>query len=125
MGGGCCHYQSEKYFYRGLSYGFSPDDYMNKLLNFTVQGKHLQFIKAHYDSFFCLNVINSLTFGNTLPATSNITILGGKRGRDYMIPPNGLPPYQIDVFSHLHLNNTLTFFYFKYNIMCRDQPWIC
>ena len=123
---GCCLGYNFNYF----SYGFrdallTPKEYLEKLTDYSEEGKTLNYILAYYLPDCETNVITKLGFGS-----------GNLRRVDhrYINTPNQKPatPYQIKIgqewSSKIPYDNPedfLTFKWFKQNIMCLDQPWIC
>ena len=90
-------------------------------------GYNLNFIKhvtfqARYDPFFCLNVIMGITYGYGAP---QYKVQGGQVTANFMLPPTGVPPYRIKIFNRRRLDVELSFGWFKRNVICSDQPWIC
>ncbi|XP_075265904.1 uncharacterized protein LOC142358383 [Convolutriloba macropyga] len=120
--GGCCDFQNFVYATRAHPYGISPHSFINVVTNFTVAGKNLQFVKARFHPFFCLNVITTLAYGN---GGSQLLVEGGSPAAQFMLPPNILEPYHTLIISRRALEVALTFDWFKQNVMCKAQPWIC
>ena len=123
---GCCSEQHRKYFEFGLrELLLQHKEYVKKITNFSEEGKDLNLIRAFYLVECDLNVIFKLGFGR------------GKLRRSYL-PVNGLAAHQIGAPYVLKVGSRwtpaipyenpgdfLTFRWFKDNVLCVEQPWIC
>ncbi|XP_075262403.1 uncharacterized protein LOC142354024 [Convolutriloba macropyga] len=79
--------------------------------------------QVQFNESACLYVITEIGFG----APPLMQFPGSTSGHGihlpYVLPPQpGLRPL---TFTFQQLRTQLTFGWFKWNIMCRDQPWIC
>ena len=50
---------------------------------------------------------------------------GGIQQLDYILPPMGKYEEEIVIFSYVNVTKELTFDWFKANVLCVDQEWIC
>ena len=126
--GGCCKAQCDLY----RRYGFTkmimpPVEYLSKMVNYTLDenNKRLNYIRAFYLPRCRANVVTKVGFGSG-------ELL--REDHPYIYSPY-MPgvPY---VLGHNKRNLThsipygnpadfLTFRWFRRNVICRGQPWIC
>ncbi|XP_063722773.1 uncharacterized protein LOC134850910 [Symsagittifera roscoffensis] len=118
--GGCCATQVAKYVHYGYSKQLTPHEYYEKLVDYTEQHKRLNFLRAYFDPTVCLNFIVEVGFG-TGPMNNDIGFLR-QQSRLAFPPAPGVHPR---LFSSENPENEITFHWFKHNIMCVSQPWIC
>ena len=122
---GCCldHYCHYFMFGYGLAL-LTPKEYYEKLTDYTDEGKVLNFIMAYHSPDCEANVIMELGFGK-----GEVNTIHSFRG----MPPEqpGLP-YLLKVGHHWapkipyeNPRDFITFSWFKKNVICADQPWIC
>ncbi|XP_075256345.1 uncharacterized protein LOC142348746 [Convolutriloba macropyga] len=116
--GHCCNYQSTVYRMFGQDRGVSPAFFLEKVTNFTSHGKRLNSIKADFRRDLCVNIIQTVGFG-----TGSLKRRGGMQGVVYIFPPDG--DERVHLFSYNNIQRELQFDWFKENIICEDQPWIC
>ncbi|XP_075255361.1 uncharacterized protein LOC142348081 [Convolutriloba macropyga] len=116
--GTCCHNQFAVYRYFGQSNGLSPDEYLDSVMDFSPEGKNLNFIKAIFDRHFCANVITMLGFG-----PGPMKRIGVIHDAIYLLNPNdsGLAFF----FHQDKIRETVTFDWFKKHIICQENRWIC
>ncbi|XP_075246392.1 uncharacterized protein LOC142339918 [Convolutriloba macropyga] len=115
---GCCGYQVMTYMKHGQFKGLSPSEYFQRLTDFSTEGKRLIFLQSIFIPEMCLNVITHLSFGQGLFR------MNGGRYRQ----PMGIFIQQDQkwhIFHHYHLTKLITFEWFKNNVICAGQPWIC
>ncbi|XP_075265765.1 uncharacterized protein LOC142358195 [Convolutriloba macropyga] len=118
----CCTSQIQTYVHLGHDIlKMSPEDYWRKLTDYPNEdNKPLNYIRAVYDTALCLNFIVEVGFGSggLAPITGAIRPL-----YRFAFPAmEGVAPR---IFPHQRLESELTFSWFKHNIMCKSQPWIC
>ena len=78
----------------------------------------LNLFQVFFDKSSCLNVLTKLNFG-----LGNLKISGGALERDYSLYVPGSS--SVFLFPWQDLRNLLTFDWFKLNVVCKEQPWIC
>ncbi|XP_075265059.1 uncharacterized protein LOC142357303 [Convolutriloba macropyga] len=126
----CCFDQTATYVVFGLqNQRMSPQEYLNKLMDYKEDNKPLNFIAAYYSSEVCKNIIFQVGFGpGLLERYPHRQVL---EGVPYVIPGEdfdstvAIPGLKSVTFDYYHPERTLTFTWFKHNIMCKDNPWIC
>ena len=122
---GCCTHQYFEYFTAGfLEMLLTPQEYYTKLTDFSDENKKLNEIWAYFSTSCDSNVITKLGFG-----------IGQLQRKNHLY---GLPrpkfgmPYVLNIgndwtpsIPFLNPGDFLTFGWFKQNVMCLDQSWIC
>ncbi|XP_063727583.1 uncharacterized protein LOC134855113 [Symsagittifera roscoffensis] len=118
---GCCYYQTRAYMKFGQPKGFSPDYYIYKISDFDSAAKSLRVVKARFDHQLCVNSIVEISFGTE---KSEVTIIGGHPNANFILPsvPMG---YYVTSFERARLKEELNFDWFKFNVVCPVQKWIC
>ena len=121
---GDCHFRlCFSYFNMGFRNSLlTVDEYIAKLTNYIDENKNLNSIWSFYDPACRVNVIAKLGFGTgSLRKYSN---LRGGRYRSF--------PYQMkiglrwsDPIPAKKLKQVITYSWFKQNVICSSQPWIC
>ena len=121
---GDCHFRlCFSYFNMGFRNSLlTVDEYIAKLTNYIDEDKNLNSIWSFYDPACRVNVIAKLGFGTgSLRKYSN---LRGGRYRSF--------PYQMkiglrwsDPIPAKKLKQVITYSWFKQNVICSSQPWIC
>ncbi|XP_063715453.1 uncharacterized protein LOC134842878 [Symsagittifera roscoffensis] len=125
----CCTGQVAQYMRNGfLNRRMSPDEYMFKLTDYTNESKPLNLLSAIHLPWLCVNVIMIVGFGpGPLRRDHHPNIVHGApyiiAGKDY--PGTGIPDIDTKVVNFENPGEDLTFHWFKHNVMCRDNPWIC
>ena len=123
---GCCLGQQFSYYKHGFNpLKVTPLQYISKLTNYTVQNKNLNQVWAFYMHECDVNVIIKLGFGQgelkRIPRTEDR--LGQHRpGKPYRLKIGD--SWSPDI-PYENPGDFLTFEWFKTNVMCLDQPWIC
>ena len=123
---GCCLGHNFNYF----SYGFqdallTPKEYLAKLTDYSEEDKKLNYILAYYLPDCDVNIISKLGFGSGNLKRLNHHFVGSsnhKIGRPYQIKAGDEWTPKI---PYENPEDFVTFRWFKKNIMCLDQPWIC
>ena len=120
---GCCESQYHGYFTKGfLTLNLTPKEYFEKMTNYDENHKQLNLIGSYFQPECGVNIITLVGFGD------------GKlrRFNHHEKRPLIGAPYQLKVSSswtakipYENPEQFLTFRWFKYNVMCLDQPWIC
>ncbi|XP_063717327.1 uncharacterized protein LOC134844532 [Symsagittifera roscoffensis] len=118
--GPCCSFQKQVYKKFGSSYGVGPRDYWANLTNFNSQGKQLNWILVNYRPHVCLNVIQSVGYGE------GVFVYHGNYELDYpmAIPLRNAYEYYV-IPDEGALEHFLSYDWLKERLICRDQPWIC
>ncbi|XP_075256965.1 uncharacterized protein LOC142349364 isoform X2 [Convolutriloba macropyga] len=115
---GCCSFQADQYIRNGWVKGLSPSSYLERATNMTSQGKTLMTINSRYDPELCSHIITVLAFG---------TGRGPPYHHQKLINGNFILKYGTEVkkFKYKRIEKELTFDWFKHNILCKDQQWMC
>ncbi|XP_063725429.1 uncharacterized protein LOC134853375, partial [Symsagittifera roscoffensis] len=79
----CCKFQIRTYELFGQDYGMSPQDYMNKMTDFSSDGKRLRNVKVRYDDYLCANVILGISYGTIRHKTP---VFGGHPDASFILP---------------------------------------
>ena len=94
------------------------------MTDYSEDGKRLNDLESFYLPLCNVNVITKIGFGFGLLKRRSLSESEGK--------PLPGAPYQLKVGPHwspeIPYHNPeefLTFHWFKHNLMCKDQPWIC
>ncbi|XP_075253371.1 uncharacterized protein LOC142345272 [Convolutriloba macropyga] len=115
----CCSYQLNSYITFGQRFHMSAEEYMMKATAFSTGYKPLNWIKALYDGRICKNIIVELGFGGgALRMSGTYQPL-----MDYAFQIANID--QAITFRAKNVRSQLTFNWFKHNIVCISQPWIC
>ncbi|XP_075256203.1 uncharacterized protein LOC142348657 [Convolutriloba macropyga] len=115
--GPCCENQLATYIENGQLLGLEPNVYLARAVNFTGQDKKVNLIRSKFSKRLCVNIISEVGFGS-----GPLRINGGLRGAVFILNPNDKGIY---FFSRRYIVDQLTFDWFKLNIMCEEQTWIC
>ncbi|XP_075244006.1 uncharacterized protein LOC142338230 [Convolutriloba macropyga] len=101
----------------GQKKGLSPWIYVSKLLNFSSNGVSVNLIRGKYYRHLCANVVSSVGFGPG--PLKKITT----HRATFILTPNdsGI----LYFFRYEDVERFLTFDWFKLNIICAEQEWIC
>ncbi|XP_075257044.1 uncharacterized protein LOC142349398 isoform X2 [Convolutriloba macropyga] len=117
--GGCCYFQTSVYMEYGRKMGLSPWEYRNKVTDFSSAGKPLNFLMAYYDPKACANIITRVGFGR-----GQFRRIGVKYGPPFIFPFRSRND-TVHFFFYTQVRKFLTFEWFKENVVCRDQEWLC
>ncbi|XP_075249705.1 uncharacterized protein LOC142342301 [Convolutriloba macropyga] len=127
--GGCCDYQQDFYKKQGRDRGLSPFEYHAKMMDFSSQGKQLNYISVRSDEDACRNVISAIGFGS---GRFSYTREDHRVNREtfHTFPQKwagGVRMYNpFDLFNNsTHLEQVVDFDWFKRNFICYEQPWLC
>ena len=125
-GSDCCRMQCMAY----RTYGFSrmllsPTEYISKMVDYSEQNKRLNFIQAYYHPDCRVNVITKIGFGTGGLVRQNHPYIYSPYMPeiDYYFGNNDLSTSRKIPFGNP--GQLITFEWFKQNMMCRDQSWIC
>ncbi|XP_063713809.1 uncharacterized protein LOC134841705 [Symsagittifera roscoffensis] len=128
--GYCCVSQTMKYLVHGLhNKRWDPEQYMAKLIDYDDENKPLNFIMAIKSPLSsCENIIVKVGFGpGNLRRSHGDSVIPGApytiAGRQ--LQPIGIPHIDSVHFDFFDPGQELTFHWFKHNIMCKDNAWIC
>ncbi|XP_075261514.1 uncharacterized protein LOC142353180 [Convolutriloba macropyga] len=117
--GECCVDQCEMYKRFGQRFGLSPEAYWAKAANYSSVNRRLNLIRSTYAQNLCVNVVSVVGFGS-----GPIRLSGGVTNKNYVIPVGQLNDSVIFIpYERLELH--LTFDWFKENVICKEQSWIC
>ena len=121
----CCPRQYASYYANGfLRSNQTPREFFLKLTDYSVENKTLNLIKSFYLPFCKFHVITKLGFG----------IGKLKRSQRQSVLRTAIPeaPYRLFIGKNstpeIPFDNPgdfLTYSWFKKNVICQDQPWIC
>ncbi|XP_075253169.1 uncharacterized protein LOC142344970 [Convolutriloba macropyga] len=115
----CCAYQKEIYRIFGRGFGLDPLEYFTRLTNFSMQGKHLNWIHAEYRAEHCCNVILSVGYGQ------GTLVIGGNVNFEH---PFGFPFHlgrELAMIPDNRFEEYLRYDWFISYVFCKDQFWIC
>ncbi|XP_075253383.1 uncharacterized protein LOC142345282 [Convolutriloba macropyga] len=116
--GGCCSDQVDSFTKFGLWNLLSAQDYMSKATNFITGHKPLNWIKAYFHKDVCANVIVEVGFGG-----GRMRITGEFQPyADYILQMRNETALR---YRPKRLQAHLTFNWFKHNVICVSQNWIC
>ncbi|XP_075256682.1 uncharacterized protein LOC142349152 [Convolutriloba macropyga] len=118
----CCKYQGKVFMDNGERYGLRAIVYIENIVwNIQRNDKVLTYVRAHYNGTSCLNVISEVGFG---VRHQEVKMKGNPRnGAQFVLPLDG--DYDIYKFEVNRLRGTLTFKWFKENVICKEQSWVC
>ena len=122
---GCCYGQYQFYFVSGFKKMLlAPSQYIEKLTNYSDENKHLNAIWAFFDHDCNVNVITKLGFGAGQLKRFNHGVSFKSEKED--------TPYQLRIgenwsheVSYENPGQFITFRWFKWNVICLEQPWVC
>ena len=124
----CCYRQCFNYRFNGYRYmNLKVEEYITKLTNYsnaTGNNKHVNAIWSFYDPVSNANIITKLGYGEgRLRRFNHLNAVPGHRAD---------APYLLKIGDHwspkiIYENpgSFLTFNWFKFNIICKEQAWIC
>ncbi|XP_075256534.1 uncharacterized protein LOC142349017 [Convolutriloba macropyga] len=130
--GGCCVRQSSQYIQNGQRKGLSPEQYLAQASNYSSHNKHLMYITTRFEPSICKNIITGLGFGSRI--FDHVRFIGAMDTSIGFIFPPSLSSHSrgrydemmpIRTFTEESLERILTFDWFKTNVICKDQSWIC
>jgi len=121
--GGCCVRQSILYVRNGQRKGLSPEQYLTQASNFSSFNKELLYVTVRYEESICANIITGLSFGNRFTGIPGVRYIGDLHWDKELLFPSG--DENIRSFMANNTEELLTFDWFKFNVMCKEQPWIC
>ncbi|XP_063728207.1 uncharacterized protein LOC134855601 [Symsagittifera roscoffensis] len=114
----CCVSQLGAYKKFGQDRGLSPASYMEEITDYSGDNKNLNFVKAHFNRNLCVNLISEVGFG-----TGELVINGHYHDAFFLLSEGNNKMFHF--FPYYNIKDQLTFEWFKLNIMCDEQPWIC
>ncbi|XP_075246397.1 uncharacterized protein LOC142339922 [Convolutriloba macropyga] len=126
---GCCSSQVQNFMNVAYRTGMSPETYWSRVTNFS-EGKQLTYLKSVYDPDSCMNLITHLGFGHGNfqfgdHASADMQVRDGL----YFQPDYGIltpaPDSTWHIFSKYFISTQLTYEWFKYTFICKEQAWIC
>ncbi|XP_075247717.1 uncharacterized protein LOC142340858 [Convolutriloba macropyga] len=123
----CCQNQCDNYLIHGYGRMFlTPQEYIAKLTNYSEENKTLNLIEAYF-SFNCnqrRNIITKLGFGKGELVRTNYPFrhMPQRYGYPYLLSSSNDSAYW---FPYSNPGKRLTYWWFKNNFICKDQPWIC
>ncbi|XP_075248094.1 uncharacterized protein LOC142341100 isoform X1 [Convolutriloba macropyga] len=116
----CCDFQEYIYKYHAQQKGVSPELYIDHMFDFyTSPQKHVNYVQASYVRSVCVNVIIEIGYG-----VGELKIEGDiLRSAPFALPINrGL---DLKYIINNNFDLAVPFSWFKTNVICRSQPWIC
>ena len=124
----CCYRQCFDYRFIGYRYmHLKVEEYISKLTNYSNadgNNKHINAIWSFYDPVSDANIITKLGFGEgRLRRFNHLTAVPRQRtGAPYLLKIGDQWSPKI---TYENPENFLTFNWFKFNIICKEQVWIC
>ena len=121
----CCLGQFHQYFAEGFKKMLlTPEKYIEELADYSEEDKNLTAIWAFFEPVCKVNVITKLGFGKgELKRFNNSPNMAPQRdGAPYLLKlgKNWIADIPYDDPGHF-----LAFHWFKSNVICLEQPWIC
>ncbi|XP_075247719.1 uncharacterized protein LOC142340859 isoform X2 [Convolutriloba macropyga] len=123
---GCCQYQCDNYLVHGYERMFlTPQEYVDKLTDYSEENKILNLIEAYYNVRCNRNMITKLGFGKGALVRTNHPFghMPQRYGFPYVLGTSD--DLWVHSFAYHSPQEYLTFWWFKHNIICKDQPWVC
>ena len=99
-----------------------PSEYIEKVTDYSEDGKSLNLLFAYYSPKCSVNIVTKIGFGNGAVKRRHHPGLYHLNGAPYLLRIGSLWSEQIPYDTP---EEFLTFRWFKHNVMCLDQPWIC
>ncbi|XP_075248096.1 uncharacterized protein LOC142341101 [Convolutriloba macropyga] len=115
----CCEFQSFIYKNHGWRKGVSPELFLDHVFDFSLTNKQVNYIYATYAENLCHNVITEVGFG---PGKLRLN------GRILQNTPFIFPIQntgEIKFIPANYVRSSLTYNWFRSEIICAAQPWIC
>ena len=103
-----------------------PDEFMNRMSDYSIDGKQLISFEATFNHSLCVNVIHSLQFGTglpsrTLPANGSEIQLH----RPYAIVSHGGSDIYLFGTIYEDVRQSLSFQWFKTEFICKEHGEFC
>ncbi|XP_075262625.1 uncharacterized protein LOC142354251 [Convolutriloba macropyga] len=118
--GGCCDVQANVYLFQGQHKGLSPREYLDRIKDYSLEHKHVNWIKAVFIPELCANMITEVGFG-----IGDLKIVGRTVGDNFIFPRIFWGEYTVIQRAEIPTHPITQFQWFKQMIMCYDHPWIC
>ena len=120
-------YQGQNYYYFHHGYTnalLTPREYLTKLTDYSEGDKRLNFIVSYYSLECNTNMITKLGFGiGSLKRANQSDVVRFERpGAPYQLKVGHQWSAQI---PYDNPDDFLSFHWFKHQVMCQEQPWIC
>ena len=121
------HHQGQYFYY--FRYGYrdallTPREYLKKLTDYSEGDKRLNYIMSYFSPECNTNIITKIGFGTGVLKRVNQS--------NYVSFSQPGAPYQLKVghnwtprIPYENPDHFLTFRWFKHNVMCQEQSWIC
>ena len=77
--------------------------------------------QVRFDDELCVNVINEIGFGSD---NGEVKVRGGSPEADFVLPSTPAEN-SVTTFEKSNLREELNFDWFKFNVICIAQQWIC
>ena len=123
--GGCCYRQCSSYFYKGYTKSMlTIDEYIEKLTNYKDENKKLNAIWSYFEPSCRVNIITKLGFG-TGSLKKYSTLPGDQFFADNFAYQMKIGLAWSERIPANSLKRFLTYSWFKQNVICKSQPWIC
>ena len=123
---GCCEKQCGLYIQHGFTkMVLTPGNYISKLTDYSEFNKQLNYIEAFFLTRCEVNIITKVGFGvgELIREDNPETDSPQKRGYPYIL--GLLDPVLNSPIPFENPGQYLTFRWFKLNVICREQEWIC
>ncbi|XP_075264566.1 uncharacterized protein LOC142356586 [Convolutriloba macropyga] len=125
---GCCGWQSKLYMIRGRMHGYSPQEFIDVVSDMDEGNKVLASVSARFDHIGCVNVIDRLEYG-TLVHNVFFTQLANTSSthmdRPFVVISNDGGNLHLVGLNLQQTVRTVTFRWFKQNIVCEEHPEFC
>ena len=122
---GCCKAQCNVYRRHGFDRMIlTPVDYVSKLTDYNENNKSLIYIQAFYNPRCRVNVITKIGFGIGVLLRTNHTFISPQLPGVPYVLGNNAENLNLQ-FPYENPGGLLNFTWFKSNVICREQSWIC
>ena len=118
----CCNSQNQHYWKYGYNeLRLNPGQYFSILTDYSDESKPLNFLESYFSENCDANIITTVGFGPGTLRTHEL--LEDPTGdHEYMFYFQDMPAA---LFPRLDPGGILTFGWFKWNIMCHQNQWMC
>ena len=123
----CCDVQCKFIFMTtaGMNSLLPPRLFFSVITDYGNEDKKLSYIDAFYSSECDLNIITAVGFGHgNLNREARWSFGASKPGVAYLFVFQD-EDLQNRMFPYQRIDELLTFTWFKNNVICRAQPWVC
>ncbi|XP_075256398.1 uncharacterized protein LOC142348785 [Convolutriloba macropyga] len=118
--GRCCNDQVVVYEKFGQSKGLSAAEFFSRATDFSTHNKRLNYLQFSYNQHLCANVVSLLGFGQ-----GRLRLRGETEDMTKFILVTTDENDLLYAIKFENIVNKLSFSFFKQNVICKDQAWIC